>query len=140
MSTDNHNLTEPPLWSIGVAAGIILLTPLILYSLAPVEPLRDGDTVFSEGEQLVRINKPNPAAQKPGDNTCLLDPSSPLIVIHSPTTDPESSIIAEVQGNSAGDWPFCPVHAEVNLKIQQVFQRPAVLGTVREILVGLFSR
>jgi hypothetical protein len=135
-----EKFNEPPLWSIGMAALIILLTPLVLYSLAPTGPLREGDTVFAEGEQHVLVNKPGPTGRKLTDNTCLLDPSSPLIVIQSSTTDAGGSIIAQVQGNGTGEWPFCPVHTEVLLKIHQVFQKPAVLGTVREILAGLFSR
>jgi hypothetical protein len=40
---------EPPLWSIAAAAGVIILTPMLLYSLAPEGPIREGDTVFSSG-------------------------------------------------------------------------------------------
>jgi hypothetical protein len=131
--------TEPPLWSIGIAVVIILLAPLVLYSFAPTGPIRDGDTVFSEGQQHVQIRR-TATGHEVKDNTCLLDPSSPLIVIHTLTTDPDGSIIAQVQGNAAGEWPFCPVHTEVILRAHQVFQKPAVFGTVREILAGFFSR
>lgn len=136
---DEDNHSEPPLWSIGLAMVIILITPLVLYSLAPPAPIRAGDTVFSDGEQHARIRRIAPG-QEAEDNTCLLDPNSPLIVIHTPTTDPDGSIIAQVQGNPADEWPFCPVHTEVILKPHQVFQKPAIFGTVREILVGWFSR
>jgi hypothetical protein len=127
---------EPPLWSIATAMIIILGTPLVLYSLAPTSPIREGDTVFSEGQQHVRIHHTT-TGQEAKDNTCLLDPNSPLIVVH---TDADGSIIAEVQGNPASEWPFCPLHAEVMIKTRQAFQKPAVFGTIREILTGLFSR
>jgi hypothetical protein len=139
VNTNDKPHTELPLWSIGLAVVIILLAPLVLYSLAPTGPTRDGDTVFSEGQQLAQIHH-TATGQEVKDKTCLLDPSSPLIVIHTPTTDPDGSIIAQVQGNTAGEWPFCPVHTEVLLRAHQVFQKPAVFGTVREILVGFFSR
>ncbi|UVT15478.1 MAG: hypothetical protein H8K04_16970 [Nitrospira sp.] len=135
--TTKHS--EPPLWSIGIAALIILLAPLVLYSLAPTGPLRDGDTVFSDGQQQVRISKPSPTRPELTDDTCLLDPNSPLIVIQPPTDQAEDSIIAQVQGNPANEWPFCPVHAEVVLQTHQVFQKPAVFGTVRELLTRFFS-
>ncbi len=135
----DRNHTEPPLWSIGIAALIILLAPLVLYSFAPAGPIREGDTVFSEGQQHVKIQRAA-SGQEAKDNTCLLDPNSPLIVVHAPHTDADGSIIAHVQGNPASEWPFCPLHAEVLIKTHQVFQKPAVFGTVREILVGLFSR
>lgn len=137
ISSQTH--AEPPLWSIAIAVIIILGTPLVLYSLAPPGPIRQGDTVFSQGEQRVEIRQP---ATGPSDkaDTCLLDPNSPLIVVHSPDTDTDGSITAQVQGNPVNEWPFCPLHAEVMMKTGQVFQKPAVFGAVREILIGWFSR
>ena len=139
-TTSGHvNHSEPPLWSIGIAALIILLAPLVLYSLAPTGPIREGDTVFSEGQQQVTIQQTT-SGREAKDNTCLLDPNSPLIVVHTANTDVAGSIVAHVQGNPSGEWPFCPVHAEVVVKPHQVFQKPAVFGTIRETLVGLFGR
>jgi hypothetical protein len=139
-TSDESNRSEPPLWSIWITMVIILLVPLVLYSWAPTGPIRDGDTIFSEGQQHVQIRH-TLTGQVIEDNTCLLDPNSPLIVVHSLNTDADGPIIiAEVQGNPASEWPFCPVHAEVALKAHQIFQKPAIFGTVREILVGLFKR
>jgi hypothetical protein len=135
-----HNQADPPLWSMAVAVFIILGAPLVLYSFAPTGPIRDGDTVFSEGEQQVQIRRAATDQSGKTDNTCLLDPNSPLIVLHASTDQADASIIAHVQGNPAGEWPFCAVHTEVRLKAHQVFQKPAVFGTVREILAGWFSR
>lgn len=137
--TNGESSRNEPLWSIGLAVIIILLAPLVLYSWAPTGPIREGDTVFSEGQQHVHICH-TAAGQAAKDNTCLLDPNSPLIVTRSLNTDTEGFIVAHVQGNPSSEWPFCPVHAEVVLKAHQVFQKPAVLGTVREMLIGLFRR
>jgi hypothetical protein len=133
-STPEQTPTEPPLWSIGIVVTIILTAPLVLYSLSPTGPLREGDTVFSAGQQRARIENTTV------DDTCLLDPDSPLIVIHTRNTDDDHSIIAEVQGNPANEWPFCPVHAEVSLKHHQIFQKPAVFESIREVLAGLLNR
>ncbi|OQW33117.1 MAG: hypothetical protein A4E19_07175 [Nitrospira sp. SG-bin1] len=138
LSIPDQTHTEPPLWSIGLAALIVLLAPLVLYSFAPTGPIREGDTVFSQGQQQVTIQH-MASGHEPADNTCLLDPNSPLIVIHISDTDADSSIIAQVQGNPSGEWPFCPVHTEVMIQPHQVFQKPAVFGKVREVLVGLFD-
>lgn len=140
LSTSDQTQTEPPLWSIGLAVVIILVAPLVLYSLAPTAPIREGDTVFSEGEQQVRIRHAATDQSGKTDNTCLLDPNSPLIVLQTSIDQADGLIIAHVQGNPADEWPFCPVHTEVILKTHQVFQKPAIFGTVREILVGWFSR
>lgn len=116
---------------------IILLAPLVLYSLAPTGPIREGDTVFSEGEQRARFATP---ARDKSDETCLLDPNSPLIIVHAPHEHADASIIAEVQGNPSGEWPFCPVHTEVVLETHQVFQKPESLTAVRELLLRWFGR
>ncbi|MGQ0667148.1 MAG: hypothetical protein ACT4O4_08950 [Nitrospiraceae bacterium] len=137
---DESSRTEPPLWSIGLAVAIILGAPLVLYSLAPTGPLREGDTAFSDGQQ--RAQLATPAADlrlQPGD-TCLLDPNSPLIVLRVPNEQPDGLIAAQVQGSPASEWPFCPLHAEVWLKAHQMFQKPAVLSAVREMLARWFGR
>jgi hypothetical protein len=139
-TTRNQHHTEPPLWSMAAAVLVILGAPLVLYSFAPSGPIREGDTVFSEGEQQVQIRQATTDQSDKKDNTCLLDPNSPLIVLHTSTDQTDGSIIADVQGNPADEWPFCPVHTEVTLKTHQIFQEPTILRTVREVLVGWFSR
>jgi hypothetical protein len=119
---------------------IILLTPLVLYSLAPTSPLREGDTAFSNGQQRVHLTTPTAEPRlQPGD-TCLLDPNSPLIVVHAPDARPDGSIIGLVQGNPATEWPFCPVHAEVAIQAHQLFQKPVLLTEIQGMLVGLLGR
>jgi hypothetical protein len=120
--------------------AVILGAPLILYSLAPTGPIREGDTVFSDGEQRVRLSTSINGTLPKLNDTCLLDPNSPLIILHAPNEQADSSIIAEVQGNPSGEWPFCPLHAEVRLSLHQVFQKPAVLSAVKEMLVRWFGR
>ena len=139
MAHEDQSPTEPPLWSIGIAMLIILLAPIILYSFAPAGPIRIGDTVFSDGQQRAHLTKPIASLAPQPDETCLLDPNSPLIVLESSTGDPDGFIKAEVQGSPAPEWPFCPVHAEVRLTLHQVFQKPAVLGTVRDTLLKWFG-
>lgn len=138
--TKETGYAEPPLWSIGLAVAIILGAPLVLYSLAPPGPIREGDTVFSEGEQRVRLSTSvTGTALKPND-TCLLDPNSPLIVTQVASDQSDETITAEVQGNPSGEWPFCPLHAEVQFRVHQVLQKPATLSAVREVLLRWFGR
>jgi hypothetical protein len=131
---------EPPLWSMGLAVAVILGAPLLLYSLAPTGPLREGDTAFANGQQRVHLTTSTAEPRlQPGD-TCLLDPNSPLIVVHPPDGQPDGLIIGLVQGNPATEWPFCPVHAEVVIQAHQLFQKPALLTEIQTVLAGLFGR
>ena len=111
----------------------------MLYSLAPTGPLREGDTVFSNGEQRVRISKSNSAITGRSDETCVLDPDSPLMIIHLSQADANDSFIAQVQGNPSSVWPFCPALVEVVVKPFQVFQKPALFGGVQRLLIRLFD-
>jgi len=144
MSVPSHpeevRRTEPPLWSIGLVVVVILGAPLVLYSLAPTGPVREGDTVFSDGQQRAEVTRPATGLPLQPSDTCLLDPNNPLIVIRVPNDQPVSSIVAQVQGSPAGEWPFCPPHAEVLLKANQIFQKPAVFRGVKEMLARLSSR
>lgn len=140
LTSDEISRTEPPLWSIGLAVVVILGAPLVLYSLAPTGPLREGDTVFSDGQQRVHLSKPSAGLPPQPDDTCLLDPDNPLIVVQGPNDQPDGSILAQVQGRPAIEWPFCPSHAEVQIKAHQMFQKPAVFRGVKEMLAKLASR
>ena len=133
-TSDQTSRSEPPLWSIAAAVTIILAAPLILHSLAPMGPIREGDTVFSEGEQRAEIRHAAADHSGKAGGTCLLDPNNPLIVVQTPHTEADGLIVAKVQGNPTNEWPFCPLHVEVLLKSRQVFQKPAVFGAVKEIL------
>ena len=138
--TEDTGHSEPPLWSIGLAMAVILGAPLVLYSLAPPGPIREGDTVFSEGEQRVLLSSSVSSTLPKPNDTCLLDPNSPLIVTHVLSDQSDGTMTAEVQGNPSGEWPFCPLHAEVRFRVHQVFQKPAMFGAVREMLVRWFGR
>ncbi len=130
---------EPPLWSIALAAAVIVLTPMVLYSIAPEGPIRDGDTVFSNGAHKVSLSQPDRYQQLGYDSTCLLDPKDPLIVTHSPAEGPDDEIIAQVQGKSTIEWPFCPPQAELLLKRHHITQQPNLLQDLADGIRRLFK-
>jgi len=136
----DHTHTEPPLWSIGFTMLVIVCTPLILYSFAPTGPLREGDTVFSNGQQRAQITKPVLGLRNPSDDTCLLDPNSPLIILQAPQDHVNGAFVAEVQGHPSDEWPFCPVHTEVVLATHQIFQKPAAFEVAQQTIRRLFDR
>ncbi|NGZ01928.1 MAG: hypothetical protein CV090_02620 [Nitrospira sp. WS238] len=111
----------------------------MLYSLAPTGPLREGDTVFSDGEQRVRISSLANATIGQTTETCLLDPDSPLMIVHLSEADANDSFIAQVQGNPSTEWPFCPVLIEVAVQPFQVFQKPGVFSGVQKLLIRWFG-
>ncbi len=130
---------EPPLWSIAAAAAVIILTPMLLFSVAPDGPIREGDTVFSTGAHKVSLYRPAQHRQAGYDSTCLLDPKDPMIVIHAPAEGSDEEIIAQVQGKSTIEWPFCPPQAELLVKPHQVTQQPSLLQDLRDGIARLLK-
>jgi hypothetical protein len=129
---------EPPLWSIALAAAVIVLTPMVLYSIAPDGPIREGDTVFSNGAHKVPLFQPDRYYTLGYDATCLLDPKDPLIVTLSQTEGPEGELIAQVQGKSTIEWPFCPPQAELRVKRHHITQQPNLLQDLADGIKRLF--
>lgn len=112
--------------------GIIIVAPIALYSLAPTGPLREGDTIFSQGEQRAQIAK---SSTDPSlENTCLLDPGTPLVIIQRAADRVEGDILGQVQGKSTVEWPFCPPHAEVRLRESQISQTPDFITGVKRTI------
>ncbi len=131
---------EPPLWSIAAAAAVIILTPMVLFSLAPEGPIREGDTVFSTGAHKVSLYRPERHRQAGYDSTCLLDPKDPMIVLQTPPEGSDEDLLAQVQGKSAIEWPFCPPQAELLIKRYQVTQQPSLLQDFRDGMFRLLKR
>lgn len=131
---------EPPLWSIAAAAAVIILTPMVLFSLAPEGPIREGDTVFSTGAHKVSLYHPERHRQAGYDSTCLLDPKDPMIVLQTPPEGSDEDLLAQVQGKSAIEWPFCPPQAELLIKRYQVTQQPSLLQDFRDGMFRLLKR
>lgn len=131
---------EPPLWSIAASAAVIILTPMMLFSLAPEGPIREGDTVFSTGAHKVSLNRPDQHRQGGYESTCLLDPKDPMIVLQAPAEGSDDEFLAQVQGKSTIEWPFCPPQAELLIKRHQITQQPSLLQDLRDGMFRLLKR
>jgi hypothetical protein len=110
----------PPLWSIGLAVAVMLIVPLVLYSMAPPGPIREGDTVFASGRHTVALVDWGRYEQAGYEQSCVVEPRDPMIIIRRPSDRPESSLVAEVQGKTKMEFPFCPPHAKVIVKPHEV--------------------
>ena len=129
---------EPPLWSIGLAAAVIIVAPMIMYSFAPDGPIGEGDTVFSNGSHKVHLSDPARYKEIGYENTCVLDPKDPLIVTHEPTDAADGAMIAQVQGKNKIEWPFCPPQAEILIKPHQFLQKPNLLQDIKDSFMRVF--
>ncbi|BFU95207.1 MAG: conserved protein of unknown function [Nitrospira sp.] len=113
---------------MGLVVLLMVATPLILYSIAPPGPVREGDTIFSDGSITVPLANSLLFERARFDGSCLLDPDDPLMVLTPPVEQADGRILAKVQGKTAIEWPFCPPQAEVLLSMQQITQKQALWG------------
>jgi len=113
---------------MGFVVLLTIVTPLVIYSIAPSGPIREGDTIFSEGSITVPLANPLLYGHARFDGSCLLDPDDPLMVLGRPLDRIDGLILAKVQGKTVIEWPFCPPQAEVLLAMHQITQKPALLG------------
>src|SRR5574339_589155 len=103
MSSDQDVRPEigPPLWSIGLIIALMLIVPIVMYSIAPPGPIRDGDTIFAEGAVKVPLIHPLLYEGANFKGTCMLDPHDPLMVVQRPSDRSDGSILAKVQGKTS---------------------------------------
>jgi len=103
---EDRSKTEPLLWSIGLVVTFMVIVPFVVYSMAPSGPIREGDTIFTDGTVNVPMAHPLLYKSTGFDGTCLLDPNDPLMVLRQPKDRREGVIFAKVQGKTAIEWPF----------------------------------
>jgi hypothetical protein len=133
---ENRRKTEPPLWSIGLVVALMLIVPFVLYSMAPAGPIREGDTIFTDGTLKVPLAHPILYESTGFDGTCLLDPHDPLTVLRQPEDRIKGVIFAKVQGKTAIEWPFCPPQAEILLARSHIIQKADVWSEAGKRMLG----
>lgn len=130
----------PPLWSIGFVVALMLVVPVVLYSIAPPGPIREGDTIFSDGVLKVPLAHPLLYESANFNGTCLVDPHDPLTVLQGPSDRPDGLILAKVQGKTAIEWPFCPPQAEVLFVVPHSMQKTAFFPGAQSRLMEWWKR
>jgi hypothetical protein len=117
--------------------AVMLIVPVVLYSIAPPGPIREGDTVFAGGRYKVVLADPGRYRQAGYDTSCVIEPRDPLMVVQRPT---EGGIRVQVQGKTKIELPFCPPQAEIVVKAHHVIQKPDLLSDMKDSLLDLFRR
>ncbi len=123
---------------LGFMAGVVLLVPAFLYSIAPEAPLREGDLVYSTGRHIVYFVDPSRYGEAGYTTYCVLAPREPLVVLRKPHERPAASLVARFHGQKPKlERPFCPPQAEVILKPHQVTSKVDLVGEVKDGLARL---
>ncbi len=126
-----------PLVSIAGVIAVMLLLPTVLYSVAPEGPMREGDTVFAKGRQVANFPAHEQRRKAGYEKSCVLEPKDPLIVVEKPPSRPEGFFLAQVQGKTAIEVPFCPPQAKILVKPAQVIQKLSLWQEFKERMAYL---
>ena len=130
--------SRAPLISIGAAMVVVLLVPVVLYSVGPEGPLKVGDVVFATNRYRVKFADPTIPRTQGYQDFCILELRVQLVV-EKIQTMPDSFIIAKLIGVEEIDVPYCPPRTPVFLHPYQVTLKADLWGGFRDTLSSLVS-
>ena len=138
---DDHfsESSKTPLISIGAAIVVVLLVPVLLYSVGPEGPLKVGDVVFSTDRHRVKFVDSTLAQTQGYQAFCILE-SRVQLVVQSTEPIPGGTVVAEPIGVEAIEVPYCPPRTSVILQPFQATLKADIWGGLRDTLSNLVSR
>lgn len=143
MSRDDDKPTtiKHPFLAVTLAFLAVALLPLLLYPLAPADPLAVGHSVYAAGKEKVTLLNA-PRYERFGfDTTCVLEPKDQIIIMESPHTRPDRTILARMHESSNPiQFPYCPPRAEVVVHIHQVKAKEGLITVITDTLKSLLGR
>jgi hypothetical protein len=140
MTDDHHSeSSSAPLISISVAIVVVLLLPVVLYSVGPEGPLKVGDVVFATDRHRGKFVDPTIPRTQGYRDFCILELRVQLVVQKMEAMS-GSSMVAEPIGAEKIDVPYCPPRTSVLLQPYQVALRVDLWGGLRDSLSNLVSQ
>jgi hypothetical protein len=140
MTDDHHSeSSSAPLISISVAIVVVLLVPVVLYSVGPEGPLKVGDVVFATDRHRGKFVDPTIPRTQGYRDFCILELRVQLVVQKMEAMS-GSSMVAEPIGAEKIDVPYCPPRTSVLLQPYQVTLRADLWGGLRDSLSNLVSQ
>lgn len=138
--TDDYisDSSKTSLISIGAAMVVVLLVPVVLYSVGPEGPLKVGDVVFATDRHRVKFVDPTIPRTQGYQDFCILE-SRVQLVVQKMEAMSGSSMVAEPIGVEKIDVPYCPPRTSVILEPHQATLRADLWGGFRDTLSSLVS-
>ncbi|MDH5427013.1 MAG: hypothetical protein OEZ57_01945 [Nitrospirota bacterium] len=138
---DDHSSESPktPLISIGAAIVVVLLVPVLLYSVGPEGPLKVGDVVFSTDRHRVKFVDATLAQTQGYQEFCILE-SRVQLVVQSTEPITGGTVVAEPIGVETNEVPYCPPRTSVFLHPYQATLKANIWGGLRDTVSKFVSR
>ncbi len=138
MDDPSTEFSKTPLISIGAAIGVVLLVPVLLYSVGPEGPLKVGDVVFATDRHRVKFVDPTLAQPQGYQEFCILE-SRVQLVVQSIDPGLEGAMVAEPIGVAKSEVPYCPSRTSVFLQPNQATLKANIWGGLRDMVSNFVS-
>ena len=138
---DKPTTIKHPFLAVTLAFFAVALLPLLLYPLAPADPLAVGHVVYAAGkERVMLLNAPR--YERYGfDHTCILEARDQIIIMESPNTRSDHTLLARMHESSNPiQFPFCPPRAEVIVQVHQVKSKEGLLAVMSDAVRSVVGR
>ena len=138
---DKPTTIKHPFLASILAFLAVALLPLLLYPLAPADPLAVGHMVYAAGKERVTLLNP-PRYERYGfDTTCILEAREQIIIMESPTTRGDQTLIARMHESSDPiQFPYCPPRAELIVQLHQVKSKEGLLAVMSDAVRSVWGR
>jgi hypothetical protein len=138
MNGHPSEFSKTPLISIGAVIVVVLLVPVLLYSVGPEGPMKVGDVVFATDRHRVKFVDPTLPQTQGYQDFCILE-SRVQLVVQNIDAMPGRSMVAEPIGVRPSEVPFCPPRTPVFLHPYQVTLKANLWGGLRDAISSLVS-
>jgi hypothetical protein len=138
---DNPTTIKHPFLAVTIAFLAIALLPLLLYPFAPADPLAAGHVVYSAGKERVTLLRPARYEQYGYDTTCILEAKEQIIIMESPATRNDHTLLARMHESSDPiQFPYCPPRAELIVQVHQVKGKEGLMTVMKDAVRSMIGR
>ena len=115
---------------------MMLMIPVMLYTIVPEEPTKEGMIVYASGRHRGYFEEPERYRSMGYAAFCIIEPQVPLVVVRSAS---DGSLAARSDAKSRGEVPFCPPHAVVTVQRHQIIQKQSLWLELKHVLASFLG-
>ena len=124
------------LMRVSLIVLMMLMIPMVLYTIVPEEPIKEGMIVYASATHRAYFEEPERYRKMGYAAFCILEPQVPLVVIR---TASDGSLAARTDTTSRVDVPFCPPHAVVTIQMHQIIHKQSLWLEFKHVVASFFG-
>ena len=136
---DGPEHQKSPLIPIGLTILTVLLIPVLMYTMGPEGPIKNGDVVFSTGQHRVYFEDSHVYKAFGYPDYCILESRDQLLVLESASTRSDGTLVAQPLGGDLREFPACPTSARLKLRSHQLTLKADMWGELTDAFTRLLS-